>query len=242
MLSDAQDAYGHGVFDHYYGDTYNEIVERDDGNIDVSAGGALYFAAYEDWSELDKEAISLAAGRVLDLGCGAGRACLHLQSLGQPVTGIDISPLAVKVCRLRGVQDARLMSVTQTTHQMGTYDTVLMLGNNWGLMGGFERGQWLLRRFRRLTSDAGRIVAITTDPYDTDNPNHLSYHALNRGRGRMGGQLRLRVRYKKYATPWFDYWLASRAEVEQVCAGTGWRIAQCIDSDTSAYGVVLEKA
>ncbi len=43
-------------------------------------------------------------GRVLDVGCGAGRHSLYLQKKGFDVLGIDVSPLAVKVCRLKGVK------------------------------------------------------------------------------------------------------------------------------------------
>ena len=47
-------------------------------------------------------------GRVLDLGCGAGRVGLHLQSRGHDVVGIDVSPLAVEIAGQRGLADVRL--------------------------------------------------------------------------------------------------------------------------------------
>ena len=73
-----------------------------------------------------------------------------------------------------------------------------------------------------MTSSKGRIVAMSSDTYRTDNPDHLAYHARNRERGRMSGQLRLRVRYKKYAMPWFDYLIVSKVEMESILEGTGW--------------------
>ncbi|MBM4381951.1 MAG: hypothetical protein FJ091_01155 [Deltaproteobacteria bacterium] len=73
-------------------------------------------------------------------------------------------------------------------------------------------------------------------------PDHRRYHRLNRARGRLGGQLRIRVRHRFFATPWFDYWLASPAELRRALSGTGWRIAALLPPESGvAYGVVMEK-
>ena len=90
------------------------------------------------------------ADSVLDVGCGAGRVCLHLQEQGHEVIGIDNSPLAVKVARERGVQDARVLSITQASrNKLGQVDTIVMMGNNFGLFASPKRARWLLRRFAK---------------------------------------------------------------------------------------------
>jgi hypothetical protein len=116
-----------------------------------------------------------------------------------------------------------------------------MYGNNFGLMGNFKRGQWLLKRFHKMTSDKGRVIAESCNPYNTKEPDHLAYHKFNRKRNRMAGQLRLRVRHKKQTTPWFDYLLASPKEVEKMVKGTGWEIARLFESKSGPYAMVLEK-
>lgn len=57
----------------------------------------------------------------------------------------------------------------------------------------------------------------------------------------MSGQLRLRVRYKKYATPWFDYLLVSKDEMQNVLDGTGWQVKSFLDSDDPMYVAIIEK-
>jgi len=79
------------------------------------------------------------------------------------------------------------------------------MGNNFGLFGNFKKAQRLLKRFHRMTSENAIIISEALDPYKTDNPAHLEYQKLNKKRGRMGGQARIRVRFEKYVTPWFDY-------------------------------------
>jgi ubiquinone/menaquinone biosynthesis C-methylase UbiE len=33
----------------------------------------MYFAEYEDWPQVEQKAMEFVKGRVLDVGCGAGR-------------------------------------------------------------------------------------------------------------------------------------------------------------------------
>lgn len=237
----SSDAFGHMVRDHFLGSHSVEVIERDDGYVDTTAGAEAYFAPYETWPENKREAMALARGRVLDIGCGAGRVCLHLQERGLDVVGIDISPLAVETCRDRGVRDARVLSITQITQALGVFDTVVMLGNNFGLFGSAKRARWLLRKLAGMTSDRARIIAETMDPYDTDNPDHTQYHERNRGRGRMGGQIRLRVRHKSHVGAWMDYLFVSKQEMTEILDGTGWRVARYMESGGAAYIAVMEK-
>ena len=236
-----KDAYGQEIFNYYKGKGGFEIVEREGGYFDVSSGPKVYFDEYRNWPTHQKEGVRYARGRVIDVGCGAGRVALYLQSKGTDVLGIDTSPLAIKVCRQRGVKKTKLMSITQLSKRIGAFDTIIMYGNNFGLFGSFKRARWLLRRLYNMTTDQGRIIAETFDVYDTKEPEHLAYHKLNRARGRMSGQLRLRVRYKKYVTDWFDYLLVSKSEIKQILAGTGWKVKSFIDSKTSLYVAVIEK-
>jgi SAM-dependent methyltransferase len=237
-----QDAFGREMDDYLQGEEVLEIIEREDGFIGSSGGPATYFAAYDDWMPHTKQAIGFVQGRVLDIGCGAGRHALYLQEQGHEVVAIDNSPLAIEVCRKRGVKDARLMAITQVSkRQLGQFDSIIMMGNNFGLFGNPQRARWLLRRFHGLTSDGGRIIAESNNPYQTDKPYHRAYHEFNRQRGRLPGQLRIRVRYLTYIGQWFEYLLVSKEEMQQILNGTGWAVSRFIDSDGAPYTVVMEK-
>lgn len=244
-MKDYQDAFGHEVYDYYLKAEKekggSEIIERDDGFFDSGINLKIYFSEYKDWPPQLKKAMRYARGRVIDIGCGAGRHSLYLQEKGFDVLGIDISPLAIKVCKLRGLKKAKVMSITQISSKLGKFDTILMLGNNFGLFGSFKRAKWLLKRFHNITNDGARIIAQSHDPYNTDDPDHLKYHEFNRRRDRMGGQIRLRVRYRKYVTPWFDYLFVSKDELGRIIEGTGWRVKDFIDAESSGYLAIIEK-
>jgi SAM-dependent methyltransferase len=235
-----QDGYGQMLLAALDGRNAAEIVERDDGFIDFAQGASLYLAPFRRWPAVQRQAMRFVRGRTLDVGCGGGRVCLHLQERGHDVVGIDISPGAVEVCRRRGVRDVRLCSIDDVDDSLGVFDTIVMLGNNFGLFGGAAKAKRLLRRFHRLTSDGGRIVAETRDVYGTDDPSHLAYHERNRSRGRMSGQIRIRVRYRNHTTPWFDYLMVSPDELEELLDGTGWQLARVLESEDT-YVAIIDK-
>jgi SAM-dependent methyltransferase len=212
-----------------------EIIERDDGFLDTAK--FLYFAPVTRWPAVERRALRWVRGRVLDAGLGAGRVALELQRRGRSVVGIDISPGAVEVARERGVRDVRLLAFEEVDDSIGQFDTIVMLGNNFGLFGSPSKARRLLRRLRPL---ADRIVAASIDPHATEDPAHLAYQERNRRRGRMAGQLRLRVRYRDLIGPWFDYLLVSPDEMASILEGTQWRITRLLQSGTAYYVAILE--
>jgi SAM-dependent methyltransferase len=241
-IDPSRDAFGEEIKAYYEsGKGVTEIVERDDGYIDTHEGVPNYFSTYEEWREDEKSALSHCRGRVVDVGCGAGRIALYLQEKGHSVVGIDVSPGAIEVCRARGVKELLQIPFTQIDGRVGQVDRFVLFGNNFGLFGSPKRARWLLRRLKSLSSDDALIIAQTTDPYHTENPDHLAYHERNRKRGRLGGQLRIRVRYRRIIGPWMDYLLVSKEELEQIVQGTGWAVQQYIETDGPGYSLILKK-
>jgi SAM-dependent methyltransferase len=229
------DAFGAMLIDSYEGQkAAHEIVERDDGFIAVSTFD--YLAPVPRWKAVERRALRYARGRVLDVGCGAGRVALELQARGRQVVAIDPSPGAVEVARRRGVRDARLMRLEDVDGSLGHFDTVLMYGNNFGLLASRSKARRLLRKLRPLTD---RIVAGSNDPYRTDDPAHLAYRERNRRRGRMAGQLRIRVRHRNLVGPWIAYLLVSPDEMAELLDGTGWQIERIVRDEGSFYVSVM---
>ena len=235
-----EDAFGQSLWAYHNGRETLEIIERDDGYID-SIKTKIYFSSYEDWALFVKKALELVRGRVLDIGCGAGRHSSYLQENGFDVLGIDISPLAIKVCKLRGLKKAEVMSIQEVNFKPNSFDTIIMMGNNFGLFGSLKKARNLLKRFYKMTSPNALIIAATRDPYKTSNSAHLEYHESNKKRDRMGGQVRIRVRFQKYATKWFDYLMVSKEELVDILKGTGWKVKDYMNSEGSNYMAIIEK-
>lgn len=237
-----QDAFGRALYEHCQGSGTEVFLERDDGMLESHFRERCpYLEEYPQWAVHEQRAIRLVRGRVLDIGCGAGRVAIYLQEQGFEVLGIDVSPLAVKTCKLRGVKQARLMSIEDLGLRAGIFDTVLMYGNGFGLLGAPARARRLLARLWRMTSSQGRILASAIDPYHARDHNDLAYRRQNRKRGRLPGQVRIRVRYQTDATPWFEVLLVSKIEMARIIDDTGWKVVRFLSSEGPAYLAVLEK-
>ena len=240
-MKDYQDAHGQAMYDYFKGKRFSEVIERDDGNIDSSDGPGAYFLPYKNWRSSQKKAMRYVKGKVLDIGCGAGKHSIYLQQKRFDVLGIDNSPLAIKVCKLKGLKKAKVMSITQLNPKLGKFDTILMLGNNFGLFANYQRAKWLLKRFKSFTNNRAIIIAETLDPYLTKDTSHLTYQKKNRKRGRLSGQVRIRVRYRNFITPWFAYLLVSKLEMQKILSGTGWKVKRFIEDQGPIYIAIIEK-
>ena len=197
MIKKEQDAQGKAIFDFFKSKNkfIQEIIERNDGYLDISGGPELYFKKYNEWGNDEKNAIKHAFGKILDIGCGAGRHILYLQKMGFDVTGIDVSPYAVKTCDFRGIKKVYLKSVFQM-REKNTYNTILMMGNNFGLVKNPIHSIKVFKKIHSLTKDNAIIIAQSRSPYETNNKNHIKYQKSNTEKGKMPGQLKIRVRYQ----------------------------------------------
>ena len=240
-MEQIQDAYGQQLLAQFNGKIPTaEFIEREDNYIDTGSDAGTYFSEYDQWSALERQAIERAKGRVLDVGCGAGRHSLYLQQRGFGVTAIDNSPGAIKVCKLRGLKSALVRSIADVdAFEPNSFDTILMLGNNFGLFGDAENARLILQNFSRITSAQAQIIAGTRNPYRTDSQEHLEYHEFNRRRGRMPGQIRMRVRYGRAVGEWFDYLFVSPEEMREIVGDTGWQIREFIESGEANYYALI---
>lgn len=215
-----------------------EIIERDDGHIGVG-DAARYFDGPDRFSPAERWGCGQVAGRILDVGCGAGRHAVTLMASGHEVVGLDVSPGALSVARERGVRAVR-GSVGNVSASIGPFDTIVLLGNNLGLLGRRENARVALEQLAGVTRPTARLIGSGLDPYTTDDPEHHAYHDLNRRRGRMPGHLRIRVRDGRLTTEWFDYVFLSETELVELLDGTPWRLSG-VEHDGRNYCVLLDR-
>ena len=201
-------------------------------------GAEWFFADHDDWAEPERSAFEYVQGRVLDIGAGAGRHSLVVQRRQLEPVAIDISPGAVDVCRRRGVRDARLLPLAEIDDSLGTFDTVLLLCGNFGLGGCEAETIALLEKLHALTNPGARIVLDTVDPYVDLDDADVAYLDRNRVRGRMPGQVRIRIQYAGLATPWFDLLCVSLLELEALIEGTGWHSVWLREDGADVYAVL----
>ena len=88
------DPYGEAIKAYFEGDmaaaltVESDLAETDEWPV------SEFFHNWDTMGQLEKRAMSLASGRVLDVGAGSGSHSLWLQQHGMDVEAVEISPLA----------------------------------------------------------------------------------------------------------------------------------------------------
>lgn len=165
-----KDLMGRAIWDYYYHEnpedlqTETSISELDD--LPVS----YLFRDYQEMNALEKKALDLSFGKVLDVGSGAGSHSLYLQNERKlEVTALDISPKSIEVCKARGVKNAICEDLLQFSEK--NFDTVLLLMNGTGIFQSLEHIDQYLQKLKSLVAENGQILIDSTDilyMYDQD--------------------------------------------------------------------------
>jgi cyclopropane fatty-acyl-phospholipid synthase-like methyltransferase len=164
-------------------------------------------------SEIERKALDMAKGRILDVGAGAGCHSLVLQKRGLDVTAIDISPLSVETMKEREVK--KVIEQNFLTLE-GQYDTILMLMNGIGIVGTLERLPEFFKQLDKILAPGGQVLCDSSDISYVfedeegmiDIPNEMDYY----------GEHSFQMQYKDTIGEPFD-WLYIDADTLKQKAG-----------------------
>ena len=202
LLAEGKDPMGQAIRDYFETGHAGRLrvfsPQFDEDELPVAA----LFRTEERMPKLERTALDLCRGRVLDVGAGAGCHSLALQQKGLDVTAIDISPLSVEVMRCRGVKSAVAADLFDETFA-GCYDTVLMLMNGSGIIGRLERMPLFFRRMKQLLAAGGQVLMDSSDlRYVFENEDGSWDIDLNAG---YYGELEYQMQYQKVKGESFDW-------------------------------------
>ena len=175
-----KDLMGRAIWDYYYQEnsedlqTETSISELDD--LPVS----YLFRDYQEMNALEKKALDLSFGKVLDVGSGAGSHSLYLQNERKlEVTALDISPKSIEICKARGVKNAICEDLLQFSEK--NFDTILLLMNGTGIFQSLEHIDQYLQKLKSLVAENGQILIDSTDilyMYDQDEDGGVLVPAI----------------------------------------------------------------
>lgn len=156
---------------------YAEAIHVQHGDLSLrDAEGWCFPLDLERWcaraDSSDRAVLRRCQGRVLDIGCGAGRLVEALAGRGRSVLGIDVCPTAVITTVCRGGTALR-RSVFEPLPDEGRWGTALLIDGNIGIGGDPRR---LLLRIRDLVHDQG-LLLVETAPQDVDERRRVRIHA-----------------------------------------------------------------
>ena len=144
-----------------------------------------------------QQAMQHAKGRVLDIGCAVGRHALYLQEQGHDVLGIDVSPLAIKTCKLRGLKNVRIIPITQASqNKLGTFDTLLK--QNPETLWENEASYLYLPIWRKKQSPSGADQTWHALHFGSENLGQRQTLPFRMADGHKGQKLTGRLRFRIY--------------------------------------------
>jgi SAM-dependent methyltransferase len=144
--------------------TETNISEADEMSVDY------LFRSFNEMPKLEKKALQLCKGKVLDVGCGAGSHSLYLQEKGFEVTAIDISENVINACQLRGLKNARVQNILEVSTDTSEselakqkFDTILLLMNGTGIFRTLLETSYYLQKLKSLLNPNGQILIDSSD-------------------------------------------------------------------------------
>ena len=155
-----KDLFGKALLDYQNGQFTEDIVTSTSISDEDVLPISYLFRDFKDMPKLEKKALKLAKGTVLDVGCGAGSHSLYLQEKGFQVKAIDISKGAIEVCKLRGVKYAEVKPLLKETE---TFNTILLMMNGTGIFQKVSKLSKHLTHLKSLLKPNGQILVDSTD-------------------------------------------------------------------------------
>jgi cyclopropane fatty-acyl-phospholipid synthase-like methyltransferase len=160
----------------------------------------VLFRNYEEMPELEKAALDLVKGKVLDVGAGAGVHALELMDRGFQVEAIDVSPGAVSYMKSKGI-NARTANFFDLKEEK--YDTLLILMNGIGIAEKLSSLERALRHAKSLLNKGGSILCDSSDiKYLYEDEDGSMWVDLNT---EYYGNFRFQMKYNKEKGPWFNW-------------------------------------
>ena len=167
------DLYGKALLDFQNGNFTEDIKTYSTiGGEDIYPLHYL-FRSFDEMPTLEKKALQLAKGKILDVGCGSGSHSLYLQQNNKDVLAIDISKGAIETCKLRGIKNAKIQNIWKLKNQK--FDTILLLMNGAGMCGTLSKLPDFLEHLSNLLTKNGQILLDSTDVkylYENEDGNY----------------------------------------------------------------------
>lgn len=194
MIEKALEPFGIALEDFYNGKKRVEIIVYRDDGLKNKVPIEYFFRSPKDFSNLEKQAIRLCKGKVLDIGAGVGPHSLELQRLGLEFYAIDISSHACGIMKKRGVKNVQCTDFYNL--KMDSFDTILLLGRSIGFVEHLNGMKKFLSYCKTRLNPEGIIILDSIDICLTEEQIHLNYQERNRKLGKYIGEASFQIKYK----------------------------------------------
>lgn len=211
-----KDLFGKAILDYQTNNSPENIITETTISEEDEMSIAYLFRTFKEMPLIEQKALTLAKGKILDVGCGAGSHSLYLQNeKNLNCTAIDVSANAVKACKLRGLKNTLVQDIL--TFENETFDSIILLMNGTGIFGTLKNTPKFLQKLKSLLNPGGQILIDSSDiiyMFDQDEDGAYEVPADN-----YYGELEFTISYKgekEDSFPWLylDYNTLQNAAID----------------------------
>ncbi|PDH47580.1 MAG: SAM-dependent methyltransferase [Bacteroidetes bacterium MED-G21] len=231
MINRERDPMGQAMYHYFhFNDTTSIKV-----NTNITEGEELpvshLFRKYSEMPFLEKEALRLVKGRVLDVGAGSGAHSLYLQNNGFDVTSIDLSELSCILMNERGLKNVKCNDIW--TMESETYDTIMFMMNGIGLVKNLEGLEIFLEFIKNFIAPSGQILLDSSDiKYMFYNDQGDFWVDMN---SKYYGELEYQLTYKNYTADPFPWLFIDFERLRNIAIKCGWNVELIYEDDHFHY-------
>jgi len=215
------DPIGRAVYDFHFNSVNQPIIVHSDDFDDDSIEPSYLFRTYKQMPALEKKAMSLCLGKILDIGACAGTHSLYLQDKGFDVTSIETSALCCEVLKTRNIRNVIQQDIYKFTNQ--TFDTILLLMNGTGIAGSLTGLEVLLHHLKTLLNPGGQILIDSSDLiylFEQEDGSAL----IDISADKYYGELTFQTEYKTWISPPFSWLYVDLNNLENVVEKNGLQL------------------
>ncbi len=211
MIPQFDDPIGRAVYDYQFNSINHPIiVHANDFDDDIIETDYL-FRSYKQMPALEKKALSMCRGTVLDVGACAGAHSVFLQNKSFEVTSIETSELCCQVLRNRNLRNVINQDIFKFNSQK--FDTILLLMNGTGIAGTLDGLDVLFYHLKTLLNPGGQILIDSSDLiylFEEEDGTAL----IDISAGTYYGQLTFQTEYKNWTSQPFHWLYADQSSLE----------------------------
>lgn len=227
MNINSNDPIGQAILDYSKNKKPFDIIVSSDICDDDIIPIEVLFRNFKDMPEIEKKALNLCKGNVLDVGAGTGIHCHELIKKGLSVHAVDSSKGVIDYLKKSGISStlASFESYTSTTK----FDTILMMMNGIGIAGTLSNLEKTLLHARSLLQKGGQLICDSSDiRYLYEDEDGSLWMDLN---SEYFGNFKFQMHYKEISGPWFDWLYVDYDNLHQAATKVGFKSVKVLEQD-----------
>jgi 2-polyprenyl-3-methyl-5-hydroxy-6-metoxy-1,4-benzoquinol methylase len=205
----AKNLWGKAIADCYHKQQKNPFYicdEKGEYPLDL----AFFLNNKPDDYECDM--LKFVKGKILEIGCGAGRIMKYLQDNGHNITGFDIDSTLISLCKERGINNVYEESYINM-EKFGIFDTIITLNRTIGIAGTITGVKAFLRQCYASTKVDGILIFDSLEVRPELSTTVAGVY-----------ERKLRYKYEDQYGEWFSWINFSSDIARKLLTETSWNI------------------